>query len=96
MHCLVDDLNIHHQRWLRHSHANMSIEAENKYYCDFHGLFQLVREPTRDEYLLVLAIKDMDGASAKVLPKIADHEAGPVKLPIPEVIETALTREVCK
>ena len=93
---LVGDLNIHHQRWLRHSNANTNIGAEMKCYCDFHGLFQLVKEPTRNEYLLDLVITDMVGSSASVLSKIADHQAVLVKLPIPEVTEMAMTREVWK
>ena len=67
-----------------------------KCYCDFHGLFQLVKEPTRNEYLLDLAITDMVGSSASVLSKIADHQAVLVKLPIPEVKEVAMTHEVWK
>ena len=91
---LMGDLNIHHQRWLRHSNANTSIGAEMKCYCDFHGMFQLVKEPTRNEYLLDLAITDMMGSSAKVLPKIADHQAVLVKLPVAGVTDVAITREV--
>ena len=71
---LVGDLNIHHQRWLRHSNANTNIGAEMK--C--------------------LVITDMVGSSASVLSKIADHQAVLVKLPIPEVTEVAMTREVWK
>ena len=93
---LIGDLNIHHQRWLRFSNANTSIGAEMKCFCDFHGLVQLVREPTRGEYLLDLAITDMPRSKVTVLPKIADHQGVLVKLPIPEVTERVVEREVWK
>ena len=64
-----------------------------KMLCDFHGLVQLVHEPTRKEYLLDLAITIV-GASVSVLPYIADHKAIQVKLPIPEVKEVAVERTV--
>ena len=65
-----------------------------KTFCDFHGLQQLVREPTREEYLLDLVCTDVCGSSVKVLPKIADHKAVLAKLPLPVVLETTVEREV--
>ena len=65
-----------------------------KTFCDFHGLFQIVREPTRKKYLLDLAITDIPKSTATVLPLIADHSAVLVKLPIPEVLEKSFTRTV--
>ena len=91
---LVGDLNIHHKRWLNFSNANTSIGAEMKCFCDFHGLIQMVREPTRNEYLLDLALTDMPGASVKVLPQIADHKAVLLQLPLPEISEVAIVRDV--
>ena len=70
---LMGDLNIHHQRWLRYSRENTRIGGEMKAFCDFHGLQQLVREPTRNEYLLDLVISDIPGVNVSVLPRIADH-----------------------
>ena len=55
---------------------------------------QIVREPTRKEYLLDLAITDIHKATASVLPCIADHNAILVKLPLPEVLEKSFTRTV--
>jgi len=91
---LMGDLNIHHIRWLKYSNQNTTIGAEMKMFCDFHGLQQIVKAPTRNEYLLDLAITDIVGSSAQVLPKIADHNAVKVILPFPEIKEQVTTREV--
>ena len=91
---LVGDLNIHHQRWLKYSRENTIIGAEMKTLCDFHGLTQLVKEPTRKEYLLDLAITDIGGSIIKVLPCIADHNALLVKIPRPAIEEEEIRREV--
>ena len=47
---------------------------------------QLVREATREKYLLDLVITDVEDAKHKVLPKITDHECVLVyfDLPVPE------------
>ena len=37
------------------------------------GLRQVVRAPTRGPHLLDLALVDMEGTKAAVLPNIADH-----------------------
>ena len=50
---LTGDLNIHHARWLRYSNGNSVEGAELKVFADNLGLLQLVREPTREQYLLV-------------------------------------------
>ena len=89
---IIGDLNIHHKRWLIHSSENTAIGAELKIFCDFHGLFQVVREPTRNDYLLDLAITDITGSSATVLPKIADHKSVRLDLRLPEVTETTVSR----
>ena len=67
------DLNIHHRRWLVHSNGNTSIGSEMKVLCDQFGLLQLVREPTREQYLLDLFLSDLPEIRMKVLPAIADH-----------------------
>ena len=91
---IMGDLNIHHKRWLKYSREDSRIGAEMKTLCDFHGLFQIVREPTRYAYLLDLVCTDIVGASATVLPSIADHAGVKVRLPIPEVKETKSERIV--
>ena len=91
---LVGDLNIHHQRWLRFSSGNSGIGSELKALCDFHGMFQIVREPTREQYLLDLAICDLTKAKATVLPKIADHKAVRIDVPIAVITEVGIKRLV--
>ena len=91
---LVGDLNIHHKRWLRFSNDNSQVGAAMKTLCDFHGMSQLVREPTRNDYLLDLAICDIPGAEAKVLSKIADHQAVRIDIPMPVIKEVCVSRTV--
>ena len=86
------DLNIHHRRWLLHSNANTPIGAEMKVLCDTYALLQLVREPTREQYLLDLFLSDLPGIRIKVLPVIADHKAILAHVPLPEVTEKTLCR----
>ena len=50
---LLGDLNIHHKRWLRFSSGDTAVGAHFKTLCEFYGMSQLVREPTRGEYLLI-------------------------------------------
>ena len=72
---VAGDLNIHHARWLSHSNGN-STQGEMLYDIgmDF-ALKQLVREPTRERYLLDLCLSDIDGCKVRILPSIADHKA---------------------
>ena len=65
-----------------------------KSFCDYHGMTQLVREPTRYEYLLDLAWSDIHNNSASVHPCIADHKALLMKLPLPMVLEKSEQHEV--
>ena len=60
----------------------------------FYGLSQLVKEPTRKEYLLDLVISDISGASVQVLPSIADHNAVMMRLKLPEILEIMVPRTV--
>ena len=90
----VGDLSIHHIRRLKYSRENSLIGSEMKIFCDFHGLFQIVKEPTRNDYLLDLAITDIVGAKAYVLPQIADHNDVKIVLPYPDIKEETLTRTV--
>jgi len=89
---IMGDLNVHHRKWLRHSNGDTQIGTDLKTFCDYHGLFQLVKEPTRKQYLLDLAITDLPKSSATVLPLIADHKGVLVKLPLPEFLEVQNTR----
>ena len=62
---LAGDLNIHHRQWLRFFNDDTRIGPEIKAFCDFHGMFQVVRQPTRYDpvseqiqYMMNLAITD--------------------------------------
>jgi hypothetical protein len=83
---IVGDLNVHHIKWLGHSSRN-SIEGEAlRKFCDSSGLRQIVRGPTRGEYLLDLVITDLDEVKYKLLHKFADHKALwiTLRLPVPK------------
>ena len=91
---IAGDLNIHHKKWLRFSNANTEVGADLKTFCDFHGLRQIVKEPIRGDYLLDLACPDIQKCTATVTPYITDHKGLLQKLPIPEVLEKTVSREV--
>ena len=91
---IAGDLNIHHKQWLRFSNDNTQVGADMKSFCDFHGMTQLVREPTRGEYLLDLACTDIHNSTASVHPVIADHKAVLIKLPLPVMLEQIERREI--
>lgn len=77
---LLGDLNLHSQRWLRHSARN-SVEGETmRDLCSKRGLRQIIRGPTRGDYLLDLGITDIESASGSISTKIADHSIVTVRL----------------
>ena len=88
------DLNVHHSKWLKFSNGNTGIGQDLQDFCQYYGLVQLVREPTRDKYLLDLALTDVANCSVDVLPYIADHKMVMSYLPLPEVLETNVPRDV--
>ena len=65
-----------------------------KSFGDFHGMMQLVREPTRGDYLLDLACTDIHNSTASIHPVIADHKAVLIKLPLPVMLGQTERREV--
>ena len=72
---IVGDLNCHHARWLYHSSSVTTEGCALQRFCMESGFQQIVRGPTRGEYLLDLVLTDMaDSASAQILPKISDHK----------------------
>jgi hypothetical protein len=90
---IIGDLNVHHKKWLRRSARN-SVEGETLHqFCLDHGLQQLVKEATREQYLLDLVITDIDEAKCKVLPKVADHECVLVYLDL-QVPKTEIKKRV--
>ena len=69
-------------RWLRFSSRNSAEGELLRDICDSVGLRQLVREPTRGEYLLDVALTDVDEVRCKVVGKIADHKGLQLVLPL--------------
>ena len=53
-----------------------------------------MRNPTRQDYLLDLVCTDIERCTATVTPYIADHKGVLLKLPMPEVLEQTVSREV--
>ncbi len=62
-------------------------------FCDVVGLRQLVKEPTRGENLLDLALTDLDKVKCKVVGKIADHKGLLLVLPL-AVPRVAIQRRI--
>ena len=58
---VVGDFNVHQRQWLVHSAKNTPEGKALEDTCRDEGLKQLVREPTREEYLLDLVLSDLDG-----------------------------------
>ena len=71
---IIGDLNCHHIKWLYHS-SGMSTKGRALHrFAMENGLEQMVKAPTRKEYLLDLVLSDLDeSVSVRVLPPIADH-----------------------
>ena len=78
---LMGDLNVHHAKWLRFSNGNSIVGADLKAFSENYGLHQLVKEPTRNEYLLDLLLTDIAGAKVKVGSYVADHKHLLVQIP---------------
>ena len=87
------DLNIYHARWLRHSNGNSIQGADLKVVCDNFCLQQLVRDPTREQYLLDLYLTDIPATKSKVGPYIADHRMLLATLPLPETQTLQISRQ---
>ena len=90
---LVGDLNVHHIPWLGHSRETSVCGKQLRLAAAHMGLKQVVREPTRGKYLLDLALTDVLGTVARILPKIADHSIVAVTMPLPiaEILEIERT-----
>ena len=70
---IIGDINIHQKSWLKYSAGNTP-EGSLLYNVSVEeGLKQLVKEPTRYEYLLDLVLTDIPGTCTKVGGKIRDH-----------------------
>ena len=89
---LVGDFNVHHRKWLRHSHSNNAEGYMLHEICQDLGMKQLVREPTRGEYLLDLVISDMPNIDISVLPTLADHKLVLAKIAVHAAASQAIPR----
>ena len=71
---VLGDFNVQSVRWLRHS-ARESIEGRTLFEMSCKlGFKQLVKEPTRGEYLLDLLLTDLEDCAAKPWHVVADHK----------------------
>ena len=91
---VLGDLNVHEPAWLRYS-AGTTLEGRELHgFCSERGLHQYVREPTRGDYLLDLAISDLGPLMrVKVVAGIADHSGVlcTVTCPVPEAVTVQRT-----
>ena len=90
---LSGDMNVHHKSWLRFSSGNTPVGSDLKGFCDSYGLTQLVKQPTRYEYLLDLFLTDLPDCNVKVLPTIGDHNAIMASVPLPAVTSKTIVRQ---
>ena len=79
---------------MKYSNANTLAGEELKAVFDHFGIWQAVREPTRNEYLLDLVCTDIQNAKTCVTPAISDHKGVMIKFPFAEVLEASVDREV--
>ena len=63
-------------------------------FCKTFGLQEVVRTPTRGDYLLDLILTDMDQVKAVVLPSIIDHKCTQVVYSIKVTIGEPTIRDV--
>ena len=71
---------------------NAPVGVIMKQLCDEYGLQQLVKKPTRNEYLLDLFITNLTGCESDVLPAIADHNGVLTKMLLPKVEKKEVSR----
>ena len=91
---VLGDLNVHNQRWLRHSSETNAEGIELKAACDEVGLTQKVTQPTREEHLLDLVLTNIPGTRVTVSPAIADHRLVTAELAFKVPEHTTVTRTV--
>ena len=91
---IMGDMNVHHIRWLYYSNGISPEGRRLKDIADDFDLRQMVREPTRGEYLLDLVLSDLEECTAKVHAKIADHSMIEASFQIPVPKQRIMKREV--
>ena len=67
--------------------------SDLKGFCDSYGLTRLVKQPTRNEYLLDLFLTDLPDCDVKDLPTIGDHHAVLASVPLPAVTSKTIVRQ---
>ena len=85
-------MNVHHAKWLYYSNGNTTQGADLKALCNVFGFQQLVRGPTRGEYLLDLFLTDIPGSKTFVGPQVADHHMVIADVPAPKVSTLQVVR----
>ena len=83
---ITGDLNIHHKSWLKYSSDDTSRGQTLRDICGMFGLKQMVKAPTRGEYLLDLVLTSHPKCVAKVGPQVSDHNC--VIISLPDSLET--------
>lgn len=79
-------MDVHQKRWLWKSSRNSGESEALHKFCLGKGLQQLVREATREQYMLDLVLSGVETLKCKVLPKNADHSLvhAHFNLPVPK------------
>ena len=90
---LLGDVHVHHVQWLGHSRETTACGKRMRLAAAQMGLKQVVDRPTRGQHLLDLVLTDVQGATARVLPKIADHSVIEVSAPLPMPHQEVVLRE---
>ena len=92
---LVGDANVHHKRWLRHSNDNTQLGERLWHISQDNGLKQLVKKPTRGQYLLDLVLTDVpELVTVTVLPELSDHRIVCIDLAVHVPTYAEIPREV--
>ena len=66
--------HIHNVKWLRYSNGKTTVGADLRVTCENFGMQQIVREPTRGQYLLDLYLTDVAETRLEVGLMIADRK----------------------
>ena len=91
---VIGDLNVHNKAWLQHSSRTTPEGRLLAGICNGHGLSQVVGQPTRGEYTLDLALSDLPVLpTAKVLPKISDHNTVLLEVDLPIPVDKPVSHE---
>ena len=96
----LGDLNVHNPAWLHFSRRNTPEGTALEETCQQLGLRQKVREPTRsdshsgNEYLLDLALTDLEDVRCEVGAKVSDHKVVKVTLKLTMPKQETVVRKV--